>query len=97
MIFQLMVCLSMWLGSTTTNPSYYFDNHVISSVDAIKLLGVVIDRELNFNDHVAAIVRKLTNQLQVIKRHKKLIDTKSKIKLYNAYFLSHLNYCLNSL
>ena len=42
-------CLSMWLGSTTTNPSCYFDKHEISSVDAIKLLGVVIDRELNFN------------------------------------------------
>ena len=22
-------CLSMWLGSITTNPSYYFDNHEI--------------------------------------------------------------------
>ena len=79
----------MWLGSTNTNPSYYFDNHEISSVDAIKLLGV----RSYFNNHVAAIVRKLSNRLQVIKRHKKLIDTKSKIKLYKAYFLPHLNYC----
>ena len=64
-----------------------------SSMDMIKLLGVTIDRQLNFNDHVAGIVRKISNQLQVIKRHKKLIDTNSKIKLYNAYFLPQLSYC----
>ena len=63
-------CLSMWLGSTTKHPSYYFDNREISSIDAMKLLDVVIDRELNSNDHVPAIVRKLSNQLQVIKQHK---------------------------
>ena len=86
-------CLSMCLGSSTTNPSYYFEKHEINSIDAIKLLGVTTDRELNFTDHVAAIVRKIINQLQVVKRHKRLIDTNSKITLDNAYFLPQLNYC----
>ena len=56
-------CLRMWLGNSKTNPSYYFENHEIISIDVIKLLGLTIDRELNFNDHVAAIVRKISNQL----------------------------------
>ena len=83
----------MWLGNCKTNPSYYFEKHEINSIDAIKLLGVTTDRELNFTDHVAAIVRKIINQQQVFKRHKRLIATNSKIKLYNAYFLPQLNYC----
>ena len=45
------------------------------------------DKELNFQDHVDGFVGKVSNQLQVIKRPKKLIDTKSKIRPYNAYFL----------
>ena len=83
----------MWLGNCKTNPSYYFEKHEINSIDAIKLLGVTTDRELNFTDHVAAIVRKIINQQQVVKRHKRLIATNSKIKLYNVYFLPQLNYC----
>ena len=56
-------CLSMWLGNTMANSSYRLDSYEISSVDTIKLLGVTIDRQLNFNDHVAAIVRKIRNSL----------------------------------
>ena len=83
----------MWLGNSKTNRSYYFEKHEINSMDAIKLLGVTTYRELNFTDPVAAIVRKIINQLQVVKRHKRLIDTNSKIKLYNAYFLPQLHHC----
>ena len=54
-------CLSMWLGNTMANSSYRLDSYEISSVDTIKLLGVTIDRQLNFNDHVAAIFRKVSN------------------------------------
>jgi hypothetical protein len=86
-------CIAMWLGNTRDNPSYLLDSQEISTVDEIKFLGVTIDKELNFNDHVTSIVRKVSNQLQVIKRHKRLIDTNSKVKLYNAYFLPQLNYC----
>ena len=66
----------MRLGNCKTNPSHYFEKHEINSIDAIKLLGVTTDRELNFTDHVAAIVRKIINQQQVVKRHKRLIATK---------------------
>lgn len=90
---NIIKCLSMWLGSIVDNPSYYLDSQEISAVSEIKLLGITIDKELKFDSHLASIVRKVSNQLQVIKRHKRLLDTNSKIKLYNAYFLPQLNYC----
>jgi ribosomal protein L36 len=83
-------CIAMWLSNTRDSPSYLLDSQEISTVDEIKLLGVTIDKELNFNDHVTSSVRKVSNQLQVIKRHKRLIDTNSKVKLYKAYFLPQL-------
>ena len=39
------------------------------------------------------IARKVGNQMRVLQRHKKLIDTDAKIGLYNAYLLPHLDYC----
>ena len=81
----------MWLGNCKTNPFYHFEKHEINSIDPINLLGVTTDRELSFTDHVAAIVRKIINQQQVVKRHKRLIATNSKIKLYTAYL--HICIC----
>ena len=69
-----------------THSSYYIDSLEINSVEAVKLVGVTNDRELNINDHVAVIVRKVSNQLQLIKRLNKLIDTKSKIRLRDVDF-----------
>lgn len=70
-----------------THSSYYSYSLEINSVEAIKLVGVTSDsRELNFNHHVAVIVRKVSNQLQLIKRLNKLIDTKSKIRLHDVDF-----------
>mgnify|MGYP000120325325 FL=1 len=63
-----------------THSSYYSYSLEINSVEAIKLMGVTNDRELNFNHHVAV------HQLQLIKRLNKLIDTKSKIRLHDVDF-----------
>ena len=59
----------------------------------MKLLGVTIDKDLNLTEHVADIVRIVSNQIQVMQRHMKLINTETKVKLYNACLLSHLYYC----
>lgn len=56
----------------------------------MKLLGVTIDKDLNFTEHVADIVRRVSNQMQVMQRHKKLINTDTKTKFYNVYLLPHL-------
>ena len=42
---------------------------------------------------ISKLVRKVSNQLQVLKRHKRLIPTGAKKRLYEAFILSHLNYC----
>ena len=64
----------------------------ISLTEDIKLLGVTPDKDLNFDKHIADIARKVDNQMRVLQRYKKLIDTDAKIGLYNAYLLLHLDY-----
>lgn len=87
--------LSMWLGKNMDVPSYDLGSSVISLVHSMKLLGVtiIIDKDLNFTEHVADIVHRVSNQILVMQRHKKLINTDTKTKLYNAYLLPHLYYC----
>jgi len=85
--------LTVWLGNTMDIPSYDLGSSVISLVHSMKLLGVTNDKDLNFTEHVADIVRRVSNQIQVMQRHKKLINTDTKTKLYNTYLLPHLYYC----
>ena len=72
--------LTMWLGNTMDVPTYDLGSSVISLVHSMKLLGVTIDKDLNFTEHVADIVRRVSNQIQVLQRHKKLINTDTKTK-----------------
>lgn len=58
---------------------------MVSLVHSMKLLGVTIDNDLNFTEHVADMY-----QIQVMQRHEKLSDTHTKTKLYNAYLLPHI-------
>ena len=87
----------MWLGNATDIltdiPSYDLGSSIISLVCSMKLLDVTIEKDLNFTEHVADIARRISNQIQVMQRHKKLINTDTKTKLYNAYLLPHLYYC----
>ena len=83
----------MWLGNTMDILTYDLGSSVLSLVHGMKLLGVTINKDLNFTEHVADIVRRVSNQIQVMQRHKKLINTVTKTKLYNAYLLPHLHYC----
>ena len=47
----------MWLGNATNLPTYDLGRSVISLVRSMKLLGVAVDKDLNFTEHVADIVR----------------------------------------
>ena len=86
-------CLSMWVGFNSEDLPLQLGIGTCSWVPPWKLLIKTIDNALNFHEHVSRLVRKVSNQLQVLKRHKRLIPTGAKKHLYEAFILSHLNYC----
>ena len=86
-------CLSMWVGSNSEDLPLQLCSKNLQLCSSIKLLGVTIDNALNFREHVSELVRKVSNQLQLLKRHKRLIPTDPKKRLYEAFILSDLNYC----
>ena len=60
------------------------DKNAVKVNSWVKLLGVQIDAELNFNLHIANIYRSAANQLNALKEKKVLI---------NNYFYSNFNCC----
>ena len=86
-------CLSMWFGTETNDLSVSITGTVIDIANTMQLLGVSIDKDLNFNVHVKETVGKVSRKLQVLKRYKHFNPTHAKKRLYLAYFLPHLTYC----
>ena len=65
----------------------------IKSYNSIKLLGVNIDDNLNFSDHISYICKKSSQRVGVINRLRKLIPAKAKLQLFKAAILPYLTYC----
>ena len=68
-------------------------NVSVKSEKSVKLLGVNLDNDLNFNDHINTIVRKASRQLNCLKRIANSLDLSVKLLLYKCFVLSNFNYC----
>ena len=65
----------------------------LSQVSSHTFLGVKIDSELNWKEHIETIHSKLCQVGGIFHRVRKLIDNKSAKMLYCCLFLPHLSYC----
>ena len=50
--------------------------------NSLKLLGVTIDDKLNFHEHIAGLCRKISQQISVLNRFKRLIPFDVKLFIY---------------
>ena len=76
-------------GSSTIDLQVSVMRNPIQQTSSVKLLGVTLDNKLNFHDHIAYLCRKVSRQVAVLNRFKRLIPFESKLRLY----ISFLNYC----
>jgi hypothetical protein len=75
------------------NPSIHIQNSDHTCEKTVKLLGIEIDYQLNFNAHVSSICRKASQQLNVLKRLGSLLNRLSKLTIFHTFILSNFNFC----
>ena len=68
-------------------------NIIIKSETHVKLLGVLIDQQLNFTAHVSGLCKKAAKQLNALSRISGYIDTNSRHIIYKSFIASNFNYC----
>ena len=69
------------------------DKTDILSLDSMTILGVCIDKRLNFNEHISLVCAKAAKQINVLQRLKGVLDKKSRLAIYNSFIMSNFNYC----
>ena len=65
----------------------------IYSTDSIKFLGINIDNELKFNEHIGSLCKKAGQQLNSLYILNKYLPFESKKVLVNSFIFSNFNYC----
>ena len=66
----------------------------INQKDSVKFLGIKLDKNLNFKDHIDSTSVKLTKSLYALSQASKVLPIKDMKTLYCSLFLPHLNYGL---
>ena len=69
------------------------DNEKIEQTTCLKLLGVTIDHQLSFSEHVKHISVKSSQKIGVLLRMKNLIPENAKLHIFKTNILPHLGYC----
>ena len=79
---------------TYTSSSFiYLENEFLENEDSVTLLGVKIDKSLNFNEHVTNLVKKGNQKLHALMRISRFLS-EDKLKLIMKTFIeSQFNYC----
>ena len=81
------------VGEKIEDITFHLVNNVIKCEENIKLLGVTIDFQLNFNVHVSNICKRASKQLNVLKRIGKHSYRLGKLNVYHYFILSNFTYC----
>ena len=67
---------------------------ILTKVSTVKFLGVTLDENLTFNDHVKNVTTKISKSVGVMRRLHCQLPTDVMVKLYSSLMYSHLTYAL---
>ena len=71
-----------------------FNNFVMKNSKEVEILGITLDRNMNFHTHIKNICRKVGQKLSAMLRISPYLDqSKKKVLLYKSMIKSQFNYC----
>ena len=72
----------------------FLNDALISTEKSAEYLGVIIDTNLNFSDHIKALELKISRAVGILYNLKFVLPSKSLVTLYYSFIHSHLLYGL---
>ena len=69
------------------------DGNVIKQVDEAKSLGLIIDKNLSWSNHIDMKCKKISSAIGALKRIRHFISMQTAIEIYNAIIQPHFDYC----
>lgn len=91
---ELIVISSPRLRMSTPNiPSLHIGDDLVDPHDTVKLLGVVLDRDMNMGQHINSICRSARFHLYNLLRIRRHLTKEACVQLVHGFITSKLDYC----
>ena len=81
----------MIISIDSTQRDVEIDTFILWPMDGLKLLGVLIERNL-FSNHISTICKKAGMQVSILMRMRNTISIKVKLRIYKTATLQYLTY-----
>ena len=82
-------------GNILLNKDLIIDNVKIENVNHTKFLGVIIDQNLTFYNHIQYMKGKISRALGILYKCRKYVNRSTLLTLYNAFVYPYFNYCIS--
>lgn len=79
--------------NTNNNGGVIIDNENLEQVKEFKYLGVIIDEQLNFENHGVYVSKKIARKVNLMGRIGKDLSQWTKTTIYKTIIHPHFNYC----
>ena len=70
------------------------DNKELIKVESAKYLGVIIDRKLNWIDHITYVKNKISKGIGIMCKTRQFLSKRTFLDLYYAYIYPYMTYCI---
>ena len=77
----------------TTNHSLFFNENVVPQTTNQKHLGMLLNRKLNFSEHLKAIFQKTNKTMGLLQKLQTFLPRAPLITIYKSFIRPHLDYC----
>ena len=74
-------------------PQIHLNDSFIETCSSAKLLGVTVNTSLSWSTHIHDVIKKCNSYLYLLSRIKVYLSVDNRKRFYNAYTLSHFDYC----
>ena len=81
------------VGPCDCHCSLFLKNARIEFLQSIKILGVTLDKDLSYKEHISDQLKKAYAKASALRTIRRFLPLDAMIKLYKAFILPHLEYC----
>ena len=70
------------------------DNKELIKVESAKYLGVIIDRKLNWIDHITHVKNTISKGIGIMYKARQFLSKRALLDLYYGYVYPYMTYCI---
>jgi len=90
---KFMLVRGVQASMPNVNCNIKIENEKIENVNVIKYLGVMIDKHLNFREHIGYIIKKISKKVNFLFRIGDSVSPLTRTIIYKSIVAPHFDYC----